>query len=252
MMENNNIPKKPKIKKKAMALAITAAIVTIGVTALAICIYEEMNCPYYNIPKINHHDYTGGDFQYTVKKPVIYLYPEKDNTPVDAKLTFDGELTTIYPDISSKNNKSNVWNVVADKDGTIHYNDNIYDYLFWEGTSNKDLKIDTGYCVAKEDTVKFLEDKLSSFGLNDSEKEDFITYWLPDLNKNNYNIITFDLKYFNEVESLETVPAADTLIRVFMTFKGSENPVEIEAPDQEVSIDRTGFTVVEWGGTELK
>ncbi len=251
-MENNNIPKKPKSKKKMMALAITAAIITIGVTALVICIYEEMNCPYHNIPETSRHDYTGGGVYETYKKPVIYLYPEEDNTSIDVKLTFDGELTAIYPELSSKNDKSNIWNVVADKDGTIHYNNGTYDYLFWEGTSNKDLKIDTGYCIAKEDTVKFLEDKLSSFGLNDSEKEDFITYWLPNLNKNNYNVITFDLKYFNEIESLETVPAADTLIRVFMTFRESENPVEIEAPDQEVSINRTGFTVVEWGGTELK
>ena len=45
-------------------------------------------------------------------------------------------------------------------------------------------------------------------------------------------------------------PAPDTLIRVFMTYKASENYVELSA--QELTApSRTGFTVVEWGGTEI-
>ena len=36
-----------------------------------------------------------------------------------------------------------------------------------------------------------------------------------------------------------------------MTFKGLENPIEVE--EQKLyTPERKGFTVVEWGGTEIK
>ena len=46
-------------------------------------------------------------------KPVIYIYPEKDNTEVTVTLSDPDRITCSYPEYNDG------WNVVADKDGTI-------------------------------------------------------------------------------------------------------------------------------------
>ena len=41
------------------------------------------------------------------------------------------------------------------------------------------------------------------------------------------------------------------MLRVFMAFKALEEPIEVTEPTFE-AFERRGFTVVEWGGTEIK
>ncbi|MBS7259204.1 MAG: hypothetical protein KIG25_02040 [Eubacteriales bacterium] len=68
---------------------------------------------------------------------------------------------------------------------------------------------------------------------------------------NPYNIISFQTDLYTEAAQLEVEPAPDTLIRVFMAWKGVDEHVDI--PMQKLTApERTGFTVVEWGGTEIK
>ena len=43
----------------------------------------------------------------------------------------------------------------------------------------------------------------------------------------------------------------DTLIRVLMTYKGLDKPIDIKEQTLE-KVERKGFVVVEWGGTEIK
>ena len=43
----------------------------------------------------------------------------------------------------------------------------------------------------------------------------------------------------------------DTVLRVYMAWKALDVPVEIESQEL-VSPERVGFTVVEWGGSEVK
>ena len=47
-------------------------------------------------------------------------------------------------------------------------------------------------------------------------------------------------------------PNPDTIIRVFMAFKPSNEYVEISAPKETETPQRNGFTLVEWGGSILK
>lgn len=52
------------------------------------------------------------------------------------------------------------------------------------------------------------------------------------------------------IAKLEITPAPDTLLRVFMAFYPSEEAVDI--PAQEITpCQRQGFTVVEWGGSQV-
>lgn len=50
---------------------------------------------------------------------------------------------------------------------------------------------------------------------------------------------------------LEINPNPDSIIRIMMTFKGLDNPIDVK--EQElVTPERNGFVAVEWGGTEIK
>ena len=50
---------------------------------------------------------------------------------------------------------------------------------------------------------------------------------------------------------LDINPKPDTLIRVMMEYKGLDKKIKVK--DQKLPrVERTGYTVVEWGGTEIK
>lgn len=178
-------------------------------------------------------------------KPVIYLYPEK-TTDVDVKLSLNGEFTCTYPKYE------NGWQVTASPDGTLtDKNGQTYNYLYWEGDIDADYSFQKGFCIKGEETAEFLEKALAKLGLNRKEANEFIVYWLPLMEKNPYNIISFQTKAYTDAARLDVKPNPDTLIRVFMTFKASDELLEIE--EQELTAPtRQGFTVVEWGGSEIK
>ena len=89
-------------------------------------------------------------------------------------------------------------------------------------------------------------------GLTDREAEEFIVYWLPKLEANKYNYIRFLSK--EEIEEnmpLEITPNPDSVIRVWMSYKGLDRPIEVKNQIIETP-ERTGFTAIEWGGTEIR
>ena len=175
-------------------------------------------------------------------KPVIYLYPEEE-TEVSVKVDYAGELTCVYPEYDRG------WNVTALPDGTL-FDEKGREYycLYWEGSELDCWSMDRGFCVPGSDTAAFLEDALAKLGLSRREANEFIIYWLPRMEPNPYNLISFQFERYTDAAKLDISPAPDTLIRVFMTFKPLEKPVDIE-PQTLTAPERTGFTVVEWGGS---
>ena len=120
------------------------------------------------------------------------------------------------------------------------------------GTRSTKSEIEKGFCVKREDTVKFLEEKLKILGLTDREADEFIIYWLPKLEKNKYNLIKFEsMEEINENMPLEISPKPDTVIRVLMVYKPINKYVDIKEQTLNTP-ERKGFTVVEWGGTEIE
>ena len=93
--------------------------------------------------------------------------------------------------------------------------------------------------------------KLYELGLNRKEANEFIVYWLPRMQENTYNLITFQDEIYKNAAKLEITPNPDSVLRVFMVYRALEEKIEIEEPVLE-PFDRNGFTVVEWGGTEIK
>ena len=179
-------------------------------------------------------------------KPLIYLYPEKD-TYVTVKLDKPNLLTTTYPKYN------NEWTVLAKPNGDLYDKNNKYYYgLYWEGINNLSNEYKDGFVVEKEELIPFLEDKLKVLGLNERESNEFIMYWLPKLEKNKYNLIRFeDIESINEQMNLYITPTPDTIIRVLMKYKPINEKIKIK--EQKLTTpNRSGFTVVEWGGTLIK
>ncbi|MBE6054945.1 MAG: hypothetical protein E7212_13780 [Clostridium sartagoforme] len=179
------------------------------------------------------------------KKPVIYLYPTKEEV-IDVSLEYKGELTVTYPEYKDG------WKVKAKPDGTlINLEDNKeYSYLFWEGISDLDYDISEGFVVKSEDIVDFLQEKLEYIGLTPKEYNEFIVYWLPILQENKYNLISFAGEEYDEYAKLNISPKPDSILRVMMVFKPLDKPIEIKEQKLE-QFNREGFTVVEWGGTKV-
>lgn len=105
--------------------------------------------------------------------------------------------------------------------------------------------------MAGENTAAFLEDALADLGLTEQEANEFIIYWLPKMEHNPYNLISFQREAYTDSAQLTIDPAPDTLIRVFMAWQGLDQPVEVE-PQTLTAPKRTGFTAVEWGGAEVE
>lgn len=193
----------------------------------------------------NYSQYTA--LTTSIDKPIIYLYP-KEETEVFVNLGYPEKITCSYP------NYINSWNVIAKPNGDLIDLNNgrkLYS-LYYESESVANFKVEEdGFIVKGTEVAKFLEEKLAILGLTERETEEFIIYWLPKLQENEYNYIRFaKTDEIDENMPLEINPNPDTIIRVLMTYKGLDHPIEIE--EQElVTPERTGFVAVEWGGTEI-
>ena len=181
-------------------------------------------------------------------KPVIYLYPEKEtDVHVELELT-ESELYTTYPKYN------NGWDVTAYPDGSLlnKADGTHHKYLFWDAANCRTrFDFSSGFCVAGSDTESFLREKLTYMGLTEEEMNEFIVYWLPKMEHNKYNLISFQGDVYTDSAKLDITPSPDSLLRIFMTYIPLEEATDIQ-PQQLETFERKGFTVVEWGGSEIR
>lgn len=183
----------------------------------------------------------------TVRKPIIYFYPEQ-KTELSVRLDFQGKLTTTYP----KYDEATGWKVTAMPEGTLFdAQGREYYALYWEGLSNHQYDLSRGFVVKSTETAAFLEEKLATLGLNRREANEFINYWLPELEQNPYNLIHFAEEAYTKQAPLTIEPQPESLIRVFMVYQPLQRPIAV-LPQTLKTPQRQGFTVVEWGGAEQK
>ena len=196
--------------------------------------------------------YNRGDTQWATPdvvvaaKPVIYLYPQQETeVAVQVELP-NGHLTCTYPEYNGS------WNVTAYPDGRLlnHADGQEYSYLFWEGVTNADYDLSSGFVVAGKDTAVFLQEKLAYMGLTPKEYNEFIVYWLPKMQENQYNLVTFQTDAYTDAVPLHITPQPDSMLRIFMVYQPLNAPISIPQPSL-IPFERTGFYVVEWGGVEI-
>ena len=213
--------------------------------ALGVSSSTPVGYEYYYIPQTNESGkkatIIGGYGGYA--KPVLYLYPKKDNTKIT--ITFDKPdlLSTTYPKYTNK------WTVYANKDGNLtDEKGKKYYALYWDEKTYKRVNFNTGFYVTKENAIDFLEEKLRYIGLNDREKNEFIMYWLPILEKNSQSLVYFEFtdsrQAFNKIN---INPKPDSILRVAIHIKKIDKKVNIK--EQKLpTFHRTGFSAIEWGG----
>lgn len=188
-------------------------------------------------------------FEVKPAKPVIYVYPDT-TMPISIRLNYKGVLGFTYPQYN------NGWNFTADPVGHIHMNDKTYDYLFWDALvpfSNLARTYDSGFVVTRDSLTSFFEQKLNLMGLNPREQQDFITYWCPLMQKNQTNFVRFIFtEEYDSIATLDITPKPDHIFRVFMVW---EDAALLDLADMQPQIipgvKREGFTVIEWGGSEV-
>src|SRR5574344_20661 len=177
------------------------------------------------------------------KKPVLYLYPE---TKTNVIITFakPNLLTTTYPKFNGE------WKVTANPDGSLYDENGKYYYaLYWEEKNAKKADYSTGFYVTEDNAIDFLETKLKVIGLTDREANEFIMYWLPVLEKNKQSLVHFTLTEEKQKENeLIITPKPDSLLRITINIKKVNKKTNIEE-QKLLPFKRTGFTAVEWGGT---
>ena len=231
--EGSNMNDQP-VKKKGPSAINLLVMISIGIIVLTVGFFWVM------WPKIKASVNNQWD------KPIIYIYPEED-MDVEVTVSNPEKFTVTYPKYEDG------WKVKALTDGTlIDSNNKKYYALYWEGNGDKDSINKDGFVVKGEDSASFLEEKLEILGLNYKEKNEFIMYWLPKLESNKYNYIRFKTR--EEIDNnmkLNINPEPDTLIRVMMEYKGLDKKIKVKE-EKLTKVERKGYTVVEWGGTEIK
>jgi len=187
--------------------------------------------------------------QMLAKKPVLYFYAPQDQA-VAIKLTPKGQFTYTYPTYT------NGWEGKVEANGGITIADQHYPYLFWEGVDNTIGELanySTGFVVKQVAVTSFLEDKLNQMGFNDNEKTDFITFWAPIMTQSEQGFVQFIFnKDYDQIANLSITPAPKAIFRVYMLWTPLEKSTSFEPQPQTIeSMDRTGFYVIEWGGSAL-
>jgi len=181
-------------------------------------------------------------------KPAIYLYPS-ETTDISVKVIPNGNLTFTYPKYG------NGWNVIAQTNGDLvnKADGKTYDYLWWDSyTYNLDIP-ERGFVVEKMNVGNFLEEKLLSMGLNENEKREFKSYWVEKIERetSDYIFVTFLFnKEVDQIAQLNVSPTPESSFRVFMLYKPVVATYDI-APLKMESVDRNGYTLVEWGGAKI-
>lgn len=205
-------------------------------------------------------------------KPVVYLYPTQ---PTEIKIKFDLPIqfstdipkykdfwhVKAYPDgslVNLKPEQTNCHELDFVKRGSEYAQKscqtNTYPYLFWAGSvvGRNYPEISGGWIVKRQELKSFLNKKLTEMGLSDTEKNDFTSYWLPEMLEKNvpfYRVSFLQTSELNSLFPMIIEPKPDTIYRIFLDYEELMGMPELLPKPQILNkLVRNGFTLVEWGG----
>lgn len=180
-----------------------------------------------------------------VYKPNIYIYSSRD-IAVNVKLSQYDKITESIPIYNKYNGwKADVFN------GSINGSN---DYLFYEAVvPDKGFQKEKGWIINGSADGNSLEKDLSSiaelYGFNAKEKKDFLEYWGNKLDsKTGYEVFPQDTTIVDNIMPVNISPSPDNIFRIWFYFSPLCGKTGVTAPDKIKSIQRSDYTVVEWGG----
>ncbi len=175
-------------------------------------------------------------------KPVVYLYP---TTPTTVTVKVGAAVSVSEPLYGTG------WTVLAQPNGQLATTSGaVFPNLYWEGKGHGVYpKITQGRVVSSTNIEQELRSDLTAQGLNQTETQDFLDFWLPRMPNTPYIRLTwFNTPALNQLAPLTVSPKPDTVLRVFLDFTGQDNPSTTLTPQTLRTTQRSGFTLVEWGG----
>lgn len=221
-----------------------------------------------------------------VKKPAIYLYPEK-STEINILLDKSIKIMQSIP----KYEAGKGWTIRANPDGLINdlkpkvtdckkinakfkdlklacENGAFYPYIFWEGTKNnisikENYENKIGWVVKRSELKDFLEKRLGELALNEREKKDFIDYWLDELlSPKNLKYKAFHISFLqneqvDDIYPMSVQPEPVSRNRILMTVIKLSKARLADLKEESFKaqnlkpVIRNGFTLVEWGGMDI-
>jgi hypothetical protein len=208
--------------------------------------YFEFN-DQYDYPKYHCHHVTitdnYQDFKFRANiqalKPNIYLYPEA-TMDILVRIVFpqSGFITDSVPDYEGS------WDITVEPSGLI---DGQYDYLFYESYQPDQGQYSYGWVIKQEALQDFFRENMAATGFNTKEINDFVDYWIPQLNEYQYYAIY--PQYNEQLDSmirLEFSQQPDNLIRLIYAIRGLDRDYILPEP-KIPNFKREGFVVTEWG-----
>lgn len=215
--------------------------------------------------------------QAVAMKPAIYLYP--DQTQI-INVMLDPSIEVLIDIPRHKPNSG--WTVLAHPDGTLvdlqpeltdladfdvnelgmEYLQDVrdygtYPYIYWDGTQTQQPMPtqDDGWIIEKADLERFLTEALQTMAFNDAEAREFLSFWIPKLQEDqaatHYRLGFLQNEAVQNYLPIQVTPFPASFNRILMLAEA--NPLDHQpdltlSPQALVPIDRTGYTLVEWGG----
>ena len=174
-----------------------------------------------------------------VFKPNIYIYPLTSiNLSVKIEFPQGGNITESIPTYNDG------WTVNIDSNGIINSK---FNYLFYESLQPNIFQYKKGWCVSKSDLTAFFNKNMGLYNFSDREITDFIEYWIPRLQENEYYMVypqTNDI--IDNIIKLKFSIRPNNVNRLFYGIVGLDKYTKIEEPSI-IQFKRDGFFVMEWG-----
>lgn len=179
--------------------------------------------------------------QVNVYKPNIYLYADEE---IEVQINFLREelLTATIPQYTDN------WIAKVYGNGSLSSQNGIYNYLFYESKASRELVTkECGWIVKADEREEALLKILEQYQFNESEKSDFMDFWLNKLETGvDYIVYPQNTSYVDKQMPIEITPKPDNITRLWFGFEkysGQSISEPLVKP-----IVRENFTVVEWGG----
>ncbi len=183
-------------------------------------------------------DANAGDLD--VRKPNIYLYSDYD-VEVNVQLEPYEYITCSIP----LYDKDAGWDAKV-HDGSINGRN---DYLFYEAlVPDSGFQKEWGFTVNNASVEEDMLEILNMYGFNETEKQDFIEYWVAELPEGpDWVFYPQETFIVDGIMPVYALPEPDSIYRLWFyiePYRGQK--LSYKKPEDVISHE--GYTLVEWGG----